>query len=307
MTTEKRSHSLFGHASAATFTDALAREGINLATLLGSLTAGDEAPGVLLVGSLAEGLGTAESDVDLLVLLGSRDDLVISTQDFVFTQGRIVELLRYQEGVELNLEFLFWDDLVALVNPLVDMAPALYDPSRVTSLPLLTYAELRLLHRLRTGWPLSGHTTVARWVDELLVHLLPTYVTLRNYMDFHELLEDASSALDGPPGALTHIARLAVEKALFSVLGRHGLTNPNNRWLIHLARRLDQGPSGALVARAQELFFPPRALDASGSIGYLTDVTALGDAMRELYQPDPELRRAIDYLHSSIHYVDHSG
>lgn len=306
MATEKRRHSLFGHVNAETFTDALTREGVSLAALLGSLTAGDEAAGVLLVGSLAEGLGTPQSDVDLLVLLGNRDDIVMSAQDFVFTQGRIVEFLRYQEGIEFNLEFLFWDDVVALVNPLVDMAPALYDPSRVTSLPLLTYAELRLLHRLRTGWPLSGHATAARWVDELLVHLLPTYVTLRNYMDFHELLEDAWSAREAPPGALTHIGRLAVEKALFSVLGWHGLTNPNNRWLIHLAQRLDQGPSGTTAARAQELLFPPRTFDAPASIGYLTDVTALGDAMRELYQPDPELRRAIKYLHSSIHYVDYS-
>ena len=145
---------------------------------------------------------------------------------------------------------------------------------------------------------------VARWSDELLIPLLPAYLTLRHFLFFFELLEDAWAARGGPSGAVAHAGRMSVEHALLSVLAHQGYTNQNRRWLVAFAHEAIDLRARATVARCARLLFPAAHETRHDEAAYLGEVASLGGEMYHLYRGDAELRRGMEYLRSRIHYVD---
>ncbi|WP_421934793.1 nucleotidyltransferase domain-containing protein [Phenylobacterium sp.] len=297
----KRRHSLHQTRTAVEFSEALAKEGVDLDEVLGAYANATNPPGVMLVGSLAEGLANEASDIDLLILLDRREDGRDLSEGLGLHAGRAVEQLFYRNGLEINVEAFVREDVERLMTGFVTLAPALYDPSKLDRIPLLQPYDLRFLHRLKTGWPLRGQATVARWRDELLTALLPTYLALLNFNQFDEHFEDAMSMRADHPAASIFIGRICVESALLALLATVGFTNQNRKWLVHLCDKARPTAAGALLMEGRALLL--ESCGEADAVDFTDRVGAFGRQLTGHMRSDPELRSAIDFLREQISYV----
>lgn len=191
----------------------------------------DDSAGVLIVGSIAEGLATPSSDLDVLVLVDANElkplpGLVSSASNLS------AESVFYHQGVELNVEIVRWVNVGSCLDTLLSVAPALYNPADVLSVPLLSDFECRFIHRLRTGWPMAGEATVSRWRDELLVDLLPICLAARYLIEAISFVEDMYSCLEVRSGSAGYMARMAVERLMLGTLALQGQTSPSHKYLL---------------------------------------------------------------------------
>lgn len=197
----KRPHSLHLVEGADELVSALTAIGCNLEETIATVVPGVDRPPALVVGSIAEGFGTPASDLDILVLVDSLDGVVADPSDLWLDTANSRELLRYAEGLEINFTFMERAGFARLTDALVGVAPALYDPGALKSLPMIGKEDLRWGHRLRSGWPLWGHDVVEQWRDEALLALLPQYLAVHHFVEMSEFVEDAGAFVGSTPGA----------------------------------------------------------------------------------------------------------
>ena len=150
---QKLPHSLHGLDGPDAFVAALAAAGVDLDEVLATCVKSGADAGVLLGGSLAEGVGNSSSDVDLIILLESARELGSDSEGLAIRAGRSAELLLYRNGIEINLEIYVRADVEDLMSAFVSVAPVLYNPSEVEQIPMLQPFDTRFLHRLRKAGP----------------------------------------------------------------------------------------------------------------------------------------------------------
>ena len=298
---KKRQHGLGSATGHESFLAALANEGVDLDEVLSNCIRPGASAGVLLVGSLSERLGNEASDVDLLVLLDSRDDLRLAGEGLAMQSGRAMELLLYRNHIEINIELFVREDVERLMEAFISMAPALYDPAELKHLPLLQHYDLRFLHRLKCGWPLRGKRVVEQWRDEFMTDMLGTYLAVRYFSNYDELFEDAAIMLRSNELAAFHVARICVEQALLSALASVGFTGPDRKWLLYWCERAKDKPLAAFLQEGTSLL-----LMGSGQMptrNYVEKVRTLGLRLLDHLRLDDDLRRATDFLRTRIGFV----
>ncbi|NVJ04421.1 nucleotidyltransferase domain-containing protein [Myxococcus sp. AM001] len=297
----KRTHQLSNGQQLTAET--LRAHGVDLERILPELVSDPTSCGVLLTGSLAAGNGTPSSDVDLMVLVPHRTSLVTAREGMRFKNSRFSEALQYCDGIEVNIELAERGRVAEIMTWMTAIAPALYKPSELKFVPIIDGPELRFLHRLRTGVPLLNPSLVASWRDEFLVELLPTYLTVRHFMEVHEYLEDAISHRPTSEESSRHVARIAVEEALVSILATLGVTSASRKWLLIESRKAMTTAGEvdrALLAEGLSIL----ADCAAGPLGdCLTRIEALHQRMAARMSAEPELARAVEFLQGSITYV----
>ncbi len=298
---QKLPHRLHGLDGPDAFVAALAATGVDLEEVLATCIEPGADAGVLLGGSLAEGVGNASSDVDLIILLESERELRTDCEGLAIRAGRSAERLLYRNGIEINLEIYIRDDVEDLMSAFVSIAPALYNPSEVEQIPMLQPFDTRFLHRLRNGWPLRGLNRIEMWRDEFMVDLLATYLVVFYFIAFCDLLEDANAMAEDLPEAGVFVGRRSAEHAMLSLLAKSGFTSPNTKWLLHwsgLAR--GQVPASLLdTGRSLLLDF----VDPTDVRRYLHKVAAFGRDVLEVLRQEPELRSATDFVRTRFAYV----
>ena len=261
---------------------AIADSGLDLDALVASLVIDPTTVSVLLVGSLAEGLGTAASDVDLLVLADSPADRRTDASGAVHFDAATVEFRRFEHGMEINPELAFRSEMRPVVGAFLELAPLLYQPEAPARFPRLTPRQIRLLHRLRTGVVWRGPEQVDMWRDELYTQLLPPYLTLLYVHDLDRGYEQAL-AVRGDAGAsstaLAMAGRRAAESALLGALASVGVTNPSLVAAVDLAARVDDPDVRPLLDLALHSMFPVMEMDQADSLAYVAQLAALRDAV----------------------------
>jgi predicted nucleotidyltransferase len=115
---------------------------------------------IIAAGSITQDCGNSESDVDLLVLFESESDFIRSSADVNLEYGSSIEVLLYQNGIEINIDFMARDRLQGVINSFLSIAPALYNPQDVKSLILVGWEDLQFLDRLKNGWEIRPYTNV---------------------------------------------------------------------------------------------------------------------------------------------------
>ncbi len=238
---------------------------------------------VLLVGSLAEGLGTTVSDVDLLLLADSPADQRSGALDgVVYRDAATVEFRRFEHGLEVNPEVAFRSEMRPIVGAFLELAPLLYQPEAPVRFPRLTPRQVRMLHRLRTGVVWRGPEQVELWRDELYTQLLPPYLTLLHVGELDRAYEQAVAVREDPSrssGALAMAGRRAGEAALLAGLASAGVTNPSLVAAVELATEVDDPDVRPLLDLALHSMFPATELDAADGLAYLAQLAALRDAV----------------------------
>ncbi|MGB7158937.1 MAG: hypothetical protein WBD40_12770 [Tepidisphaeraceae bacterium] len=299
----KLRHSLQHARTAAELELKLEEHGVILDVCLRQRGVDPGVHGVLFAGSISERIATSTSDIDVLVLV----ETVIPDLQPVDTAIRMSpssEILVYENGIELNIEILRRDALAESLTAFLDIARALYDSNGLPVLPIITSEQLRLLHRLQSGWAIRREDVVSRWRDEFLVVVLPPYVALLALISFNENLEHARAVADSDDGSLPAAARDCAADALRCMLALNGVANPKARWLPRLAARTLQGQAREVMRQLAEvtsLLSSPSRQQRTAAMAALADV---GDRIELQLMSDPNLRTAWSLVREQIHYVN---
>jgi predicted nucleotidyltransferase len=126
---------------------------------------------LLLVGSHAAGTATSTSDLDFLILFeGDAEYAGPREVGSLHMSADLVERhLALVGGREVDIEILRGELLLPLTASLGRMHLLSSSPAEAfENFQVLENIELRIIERLRTGIPLSGHEQIGRWRASLL-------------------------------------------------------------------------------------------------------------------------------------------
>lgn len=299
----KEPHELHVARSGAELERLLERDhGIAVDALLGTHGLGGGSHGVLVVGSIAEGMGTPSSDVDLLVLVDG--ELPPARVEATTVQAKWTrELLLYEAGVEINVEVVTRHAMADALRAFIDVAPLLYEGQSVSTMPIVGLVERHLLHRLRSGWIVGGAAVVERWRDEFLVALLPPYLALLRFVSFNEMLEDASAQLASSDGSFSIMARESAGEALFSLLAIEGTTNQQSKWVARLATDGVGPVHPEAFEELMRILFLPRELASEERQETLDSLERIGRYVGRVLDDSPHVRAAAAAVLDQIHYT----
>ncbi len=242
---------------------ALACWGLGLDDVRGFVPPAGPGETVLLVGSVAAGLATRSSDIDLLVI-GDRADihegLVVREADFD------ASVLRHADGYRVNVEMWGTPQLEDLEDRVASAMACLLEPDVIHDLHVLRPDEVTLMHRLRTGVVLSNPAVAEAWRLRLHLDGLATYVMLVAAWHCTAHVMDVAGALEADdPASAAWVARSCLDQLAAALLASVGETNPSQRWRVRLLRR-HRAALGADVVDTtlRYLFLTPDATAGGG-------------------------------------------
>jgi hypothetical protein len=239
------------------------------------------------VGSLALGMGTSGSDVDLIVLVESADallhdagSLANNAQELEYSsESRLLRgiFLKMYQGVLVDLSVVITSEIHRVYQRLRRRGPELSE------------IEIRILGRLSSGWLLSqtdGY--MDRNASILKDPALPIYCCTREYVSALHQISKAERALARAdlPLALQH-ARESVEYCYIAYFASEGLTYLGSKWLAQLghahgaAERLERHP---LLGEGIALLFPHYPTPVAAASDYLKNVARFLTSMRQLIE-----------------------
>ena len=300
----KTKHNLYKATYVEELNELLSKSGIDLKSIVQTYIIPSKPYSVLVSGSIAEGNANAESDLDLLVLIDSDVDFLPSSEDINIEYGSSLEVLFYHNGIEINIDFMARNRLNDLIESFVSVAPALYNPAELRSLPIVGWEDLQFLHRLKTGWVIYNSEMVAQWQDEFIVELLPIYSSVRDYFEGIEMLEDTVSSSSSSQHVCHFMGRKSVEYALYALLAKEGYTSQSRKWTLHWCERLKSRPIYQLLEEGIDLLFPNTPVTELENSTYVKNITCFYQKVRQELDSDPAIAKAITYLRGEINYID---
>jgi Nucleotidyltransferase domain len=224
--------------------------------------------GLVLVGSVAEGFLTPESDLDFIVLREESEPLdeILARRGLGEEVGQrstlVDRILAFVEGVEIDVWILSRDRFAPLEETL---ARSVEPDGRIRSLPGLQYLEQKALARLHGALPVYGDEVFARWREALRVDGLPAIVAAQMLVDALSYLEDAAALLrQGEELGSAIASRAASERLVQGSLAAHGVVGWDLRYAGLHRERLRE--PGAVLERLEDLLFPSRPLNASAAL-----------------------------------------
>ncbi|WP_431936245.1 nucleotidyltransferase domain-containing protein [Micromonospora sp. RP3T] len=178
-----------------------------------------------LGGSLADDLGSPDSDIDLYCFVESGGS---GTRRLQLTGYAPVVLELHV--VDVNQELATGVSLAPFVIEADPLPPARW--------PILSGTAFRAFHALFYDRPLAPPTGPAdRMRSGLGTDLLPIYVVLRSALAASSLDRQADRRATESTLSAVHCARLGVEAALDAALATAGAVSANPKWRLTLARR----------------------------------------------------------------------
>lgn len=296
----KREQDLYRHSDVASFLAGLTEKGINFDDMVRQFVDMAFPFSALLVGSLAEGTGNAASDVDIMIIVQDAKALHVSPEYPRVDHGKSFEILTYENGIEFNIKFVLWDDVLSLKVTLEALLEGIGNPAKVSTVPYLPSWELRFLHQLRSGWLLAGTDLVRDWREALMTNLLPPYLAVRHFNEFDESLEDAGAMAEQHPDSAIYAARTAAENALVALLAVSGFTSPSHKWIFHWMDQCGNPDFARIFALGKEILLD----DWRGRERELIALTfELGQLVERIITRDTVVSVAITHLRQVISYV----
>ena len=280
----KRAHALHRCEDAAAFRQAFECQiGRSIEDLVGGVLPRDTRRAILLTGSLAEGIGSAVSDIDLMVVIDGEDVAHIApsgTATVKSTAAGGLELAIIDSVLE-GLEV----DIALVSGPRLGRVCAALGRGGVA----LGEEDIRVLARLKRGWVLddaSGYLAAFPGLRDGLS--LEIYCATTYYSLALKRLEDAFAAARKNPALSLHLGRLGVEQVFFAWLASQGSCYPGAKW-IALVRGDER------LGRGLPMLFPMLADDAVEIGHYLIEIQRFADEIRDLIEQDMTFRIAFDF------------
>lgn len=223
----------------------LARRGLSVDDLPSYARPLDDDECLLLVGSIAEGLGNPHSDVDLLLIGKTK-----AFQDAGLTGVAYhLDAARPAPHIKVNTETYDPADLLRLQPTMSAAVAALEGDDPVDRPALISDArDVKLLHRLRSGIPLAHPEVVDLWRGRLHLDLLPELVAIGALVTHYSRREDGLSHVEeGDLDAASICLQESAAHVAGCLLATVGETNPAPRWRLKLLRRHEEGLGSPIV------------------------------------------------------------
>jgi hypothetical protein len=243
---------------------------------------------VFVAGSIPLGMATRGSDVDMIVLVDSKEAMA-SVQDSAVNDSQRASFFNETDAL-IAATFMQLHEGI-LVEVQVALTPAIrsiYTRLRRRS-PELSETEVRILGRLRTGWPLwqtEGYLegNSINWNDRTL----PVYCCTRNFVTALTHQRKAAKALELHDVTLAlQLGRACAEMAYLAYFASEGLVYLGVKWLAQLGfargaqERLARHP---LLKENLHLLFPIFGSTQDEAMRYLRDVAEFLNSIRGLIE-----------------------
>ncbi len=180
----------------------------------------DEAAAIFLSGSLVAGLGHANSDVDVYVVLpGDAATRGADTQSDPMSGASVLAF--YVGHVRWDVEYVASDDMDKLVDRLFG------DPLEIS----LSYGDQDLAYRCLVGVPIKGEAWLAETQAAIRQSNLFDAVVEKHHSLADGLLDDALGLLEySDVQSAAHCVRLAFEHMTDAWLAKTGRICPSSKW-----------------------------------------------------------------------------
>jgi hypothetical protein len=299
----KRPHALHRCATADAVLAELRTRDIDVVSLVAEFVKPSFDSGVLITGSIAWGVATELSDLDLLVLLPAADAFKGKRKREV--SGSVIKYLPkvrpnkeevslFLSGIELDIFF--------LVNPEVDRFAASGAPK--ASLEADEHAsDHPFLTRLATGWIVHGPDVVDRWRRYYDTSSLRIKWMAMEFTTAAKDLEDMRAGIGLAPGHVAALGVYSVTRLLRALLAYNDCYSISSKWL----RRIDQLIGTAdpdmrqVLITGRELLFPTLLAAPEEERVYVDRVHAYCGAVKTMLSRDDAMG---DILASIIHDLD---
>lgn len=288
----KAPHDLHRCADLPSLVAALREKDVDLLSLVGEFVKPGVEMGVLVAGSITQGVATGVSDLDVLILLAGIDDLkkgrkrqVAGTPVHYLPQEheRELELTLFLSGVEIDLIFVF--DLDS-------------ETGRAGSL------RDSLINRLATGWVLEGREVVERWRKR---HDMAGFRVRRMTTEFVRAvknLEDMEAGIGLATGHAAVLGVYSVTHLVRSLLAYCGFFSTSSKWMLKVDQLVRAHPDAAVreaLASGRRLVFPGPLDSESEQRTYFEAVCGFGETVRGILAREGEMT---DVLASVIYDLD---
>ena len=259
--------------------------------------------GLLCAGSIASGIATELSDLDLWVLLPSAEafkskrprEVAGSAVNYLpMDKPNRAEVSFYPAGIEVDISF--------VINPAVDR----YAASAVRESALEKDAHVSdttFVSRLATGWVLHGPAAVQRWrgyyeTDKLRIKWMTDDFTLAA-----KNLEDMEAGIGRAKGHVPAIGVYCVTKMLRALLAFHGCYTTSVKWMLRLDRLIGSihPEMREVLVRGRELAFPTLLESPAEERAYFERVYEYCGIVRNILSREEGVG---DILTSVIHDLD---
>ena len=271
---------------------ALARWGLTLEDVRAFIPRCADDETLMLVGSVAAGLASGSSDIDLLMIADRSDvheGLVLREADFD------ASVLRHPDGYRLNVEVWGAEHMEDVERRFASAIGCLLEPRVIHDLHVMRTDEVMVMHRLRTGIVLANPTVAERWRTRLRLEGLPTYVMLVAAWYCFAHTADVGGELEaGEVDSAVWMMQTCIDQLAAALLASVGETNPSQRWRVRLLRRhrAELGPK-TVDSLIRYLFLQP----ATGVEAEIEDALRFARArLRLLLQGSPELEALMSSL-----------
>jgi hypothetical protein len=253
----------------------LAKWGVSFDDLLAQVRPVDASETMWLVGSIADGLATSFSDINLLIIGDRGLDATLVFGESGFEQS----VARLPRGQRIKTEYWRAEDVEQLQRRLAAVMHALYGTAPLAQVEAFSDLELRLLHRMRTGLVLANAARATQWRREMQVDSLPDYLLVHWVASHHALREDAwGQAREGDRLSAWWMARAALDYLAAAMLASVGETNPYPKWRLRLLQRNREVLGPPAVERITGLLFPDARADL---VAHLHELTAFAGEVLE--------------------------
>jgi hypothetical protein len=288
-TMDRGSHSLHESLDAADLSARFeASTAISIKEVVDAVVSSEAPRAIFAVGSLPLGMGSSGSDIDLIVLVDSRDAL----RDAASAVANNPEQLTFASDSDPLLAGVFLNMFEGvLVDLHVAIAPAIHDIyARLRRRgPDLSETEVRTLGRLSTGWLLGQSEGYLDRHSALLSDpALAIYCTTKHYVGALHQRSKATRALNSEdiPLALQH-GRSAIEMTYLAYLASEGLTYLGMKWLAqigHARGAAERKARHPVLSEGIPLLFPSYPATHRETVDYLPRVSAFMTAIRAVIE-----------------------
>lgn len=281
----KTPHDLHRCTDLASLIAALREKDCDLPSLVREFVKPGVEMGVMVAGSITQGVATGVSDLDVLILLGGMEDLKkgrkrevagSTVQYLPQEREREFELTLFLTGVEIDLIFVF-DRQDEAAGDLGDS----------------------ILNRLATGWVVEGWEVVERWRER---HDTAGFRIRRMTTEFVRAaknLEDMEAGIGLATGHVALLGVYSITHLIRSLLAYCGFFSTSSKWMLKVDQLAGSHPDPAVrdaLTAGRALVFPGPLESEGGQRAYFESVCGYCQTVRGILAREGEMADVIDSL-----------
>lgn len=293
----KMPHALHLAETAEQLLASLQAQGIDLLGLVSEFVKPNADPGVIVTGSIANGIATEASDLDVIVLLPALSAMKkrqacigdVPVNYMPHEDGVRVEVTMIVGGIDINMNFISnaeacLDDLEAGMGPLR------------AGVNMEDHYQMRFLGRLGNSWPIRNEALVARWrayydTDKFRINRIGTEFTAAS-----KNLEDMHASVGKGAGCAGILGVSIVSKAMQALLAYNGFCFVSGKWLRKVNEMIADpaNPSAPLFEEGRHLLFPGLFVTETDEMAYFRQVQHFCRKVRECMSEEEIIRMMLD-------------